>query len=140
MRIAVLDIGSNSVKLQVVDAYAGAPPLPTFALSSPIRLSENLNQHGGVTAAGMQALLAAVCHSADVARLNGATELIAFATQALRQADNSAEIYKLLRDKAGIPLQELTGDMDAPLTFLAARRWLGWSGGRLLVLDIGGGS
>src|SRR4051812_22930571 len=140
MRIAVLDIGSNSVKLQVVDVYAGAPPLPTFALSSPIRLSENLDKHGEVTLAGRQALLAAVCHSADVARANGATELIAFATQTLRQAGNGAEMCRLLRDEANIAVQELTGDDEARFTFLAARRWLGWSGGRLLVLDIGGGS
>src|SRR4051794_15435471 len=140
MRIAVLDIGSNSVKLQVVDVYAGAPPLPTFALSSPIRLSENLDKHGEVTAAGRQALLAAVCHSADVASANGAMELIAFATQTLRQAGNGAELCQVLRGEANISGEELTGDDEARFTFLAARRWLGWSGGRLLVLDIGGGS
>jgi exopolyphosphatase/guanosine-5'-triphosphate,3'-diphosphate pyrophosphatase len=140
VRLAVIDVGSNSVKLQMVDAYAGAPPLPASALSSPVRLSESLDEHGSITPAGMRALVAAVGHSAEVAREHGATELIAFATQAVRHAENGDAVCKALRDDAGVAVQELTGEDEARLTFLAARRWLGWSGGRLLVLDIGGGS
>jgi exopolyphosphatase/guanosine-5'-triphosphate,3'-diphosphate pyrophosphatase len=63
----VLDLGSNSIKLQVLDAYRGAPPLPSFALGSPLRLSESLDQHGAVNAAGLRALVAAVSQAVDVA-------------------------------------------------------------------------
>ena len=42
--------------------------------------------------------------------------------------------------ETGVDLQVLTGEEEARLTFLAARRWFGWSAGKLLVLDIGGGS
>src|SRR5215213_7101076 len=140
MKLAVIDVGSNSVKLQMLDAYPGAPPLPTRALSSPVRLSESLDEHGAITPAGTRALVAAVAHCAEVAREHGAAELIVFATQAIRHAENGAAVCSALRDDAGVPVQELTGEDEARLTFLAARRWLGWSGGRLLVLDIGGGS
>ena len=45
-----------------------------------------------------------------------------------------------MRDETGVDLQVLTGDDEARLTFLAVRRWFGWSSGRLMVIDIGGGS
>jgi exopolyphosphatase/guanosine-5'-triphosphate,3'-diphosphate pyrophosphatase len=140
VRLAVLDVGSNSVKVQVVDAYPGAPPLPIFAASAPLRLSENLDHHGSVTAAGRRALVAAVSHAAEVAYDKGATELIAFATQAIRQAGNGDDLCQVLGDEADVAVEQLTGEDEARFTFLAARRWIGWSGGRLLVLDIGGGS
>ena len=140
MRLAVLDIGSNSVKLQVLDAYPGAPPLPTFAFSSPLRLSEHLDAHGAINAAGMRGLVAAASHAVDVAQHHEAREMIAFATQAVRQAPNGAEVCRLLADEAGVTVEQLTGEDEARFTFLAARRWFGWSGGRLLLLDIGGGS
>jgi exopolyphosphatase/guanosine-5'-triphosphate,3'-diphosphate pyrophosphatase len=140
VRIGVLDLGSNSVKLQIVDAYPGAPPLPTFSVSTPLRLAENLDDNGAVTAAGIRALVAAVSHAADLAQANGVTELLAFATQAIRQAENSEVLCRTIEHETGVAVQLLTGEDEARFTFLAARRWIGWSGGRLLLLDIGGGS
>jgi exopolyphosphatase/guanosine-5'-triphosphate,3'-diphosphate pyrophosphatase len=67
-------------------------------------------------------------------------EILAFATSAIREANNGNEIIEKLQKTHEIELQILSGDEEAQLTFLAARRWLGWSAGRLLVLDIGGGS
>src|SRR3954467_5159313 len=140
MRLAVLDIGSNSVKLQVVDAYPGAPPLPTFALKAPLRIAENLDEHGGISGSGQRALIAAVSHALDVAHERGATEVIAFATEALRHASNGERVCETLRDEADVPVQQLSGEDEARLTFLAARRWFGWSAAHLLLVDIGGGS
>ena len=70
----------------------------------------------------------------------GCDQLMAFATSAVREADNSAKVLRRVTDETGVDLQVLTGEEEARFTFLAARRWLGWSAGRLLVLDIGGGS
>jgi exopolyphosphatase/guanosine-5'-triphosphate,3'-diphosphate pyrophosphatase len=67
-------------------------------------------------------------------------EFLPFATSAVRDARNSAEVLARVRDEAGVNLQVLTGEDEARLTFLAIRRWFGWSAGRLLCLDIGGGS
>src|SRR4051812_49894357 len=88
----------------------------------------------------MRGLIAAASHAVDVAQHHEAREMIAFATQAVRQAPNGAEVCQLLADEAGVTVEQLTGEDEARFTFLAARRWFGWSGGRLLVLDIGGGS
>jgi exopolyphosphatase/guanosine-5'-triphosphate,3'-diphosphate pyrophosphatase len=70
----------------------------------------------------------------------GGADLLAFATSALRDATNSAAVLAKVRDQTGVALQVLPGEDEARYTFLAVRRWYGWSAGRLLVLDIGGGS
>jgi exopolyphosphatase / guanosine-5'-triphosphate,3'-diphosphate pyrophosphatase len=61
-------------------------------------------------------------------------------TSAIREASNGLEVLERIRDKTGVQLQVLSGEDEARLTFLAVRRWFGWSAGKLLVLDIGGGS
>src|SRR5699024_6850516 len=70
----------------------------------------------------------------------GCEELLGMATSALREATNGEKVLELLGKEAGVPLTVLSGQEEADLTFLAARRWHGWAAGRLLVLDIGGGS
>src|SRR3954453_5994667 len=140
MRLGVLDVGSNSVKLQVVDGYPGAPPLPMFASRARLRLAESLDEHGAISPPGVRALVAAVSHAVDVAHNHDVTELIAFATEAIRRAANSTSVREALREEADVAIQQLSGEDEARLTFLAARRWFGWSAGRMLLLDIGGGS
>ena len=70
----------------------------------------------------------------------GVEQLLAFATSAIRDAPNGEEVLSRVRTETGVDLQVLPGGDEARLTFLAVRRWFGWSAGRLLVLDIGGGS
>jgi len=70
----------------------------------------------------------------------GCEDLMAFATSAVRDADNVADVLARVHGETGVELKVLTGTEEARLTFLAARRWYGWSAGKLLVLDIGGGS
>lgn len=140
MRLAVLDIGSNSVKLQVIDAYSGAPPLPIFAFRAPFRISEHLDDVGAVEPAGIKALVGIIHDAVETANAHGVTDVTAFATAAWRQASNTSDIGRSIRDATALTVQTLSGQDEARLTFLAARRWYGWSSGPILLLDIGGGS
>lgn len=140
MRTGVLDIGSNTGHLLVVDAHRGAAPLPAFSVKAPLRLAEHLDAAGAVDAAGTVALLDFVEQAKRVADDKGCTSLLAFATSALRDASNADDIQALVRSRTGIDLEVLSGATEARLTFLAVRRWFGWSSGRLAVFDIGGGS
>jgi exopolyphosphatase/guanosine-5'-triphosphate,3'-diphosphate pyrophosphatase len=139
-RLGVLDVGSNTVHLLVVDARQGARPWPAYSYKTELRLSELLDSNGRVTSAAGDRLIKAIDSCLQVAEDQGVEELLAFATSALREATNGPELIKRLRKATGIDLLVLSGDDEARLTFLAARRWYGWSAGRLLVLDIGGGS
>ena len=136
----MLDVGSNTVHLLVVDAHRGAEPTPQLSEKSELRLAELVNRRGNLTKTGAEALVeAAAAAKAEALRL-GCEELLAFATSAVRDANNSGDVLDLVRTKAGVELSVLSGEDEARLTFLAVRRWYGWSAGTLLCLDIGGGS
>jgi exopolyphosphatase/guanosine-5'-triphosphate,3'-diphosphate pyrophosphatase len=140
MRLGVLDVGSNTVHLLVVDAHAGAHPWPAHSEKSVLRLAEQLGPDGTLSPAGEQALVEAVGAARRSAKRLGTDDLLAFATSAVRDATNSAEVLARVRKETGVDLRVLSGEGEARMTFLAVRRWFGWSAGRLLVLDIGGGS
>ncbi|GAA1624591.1 Ppx/GppA phosphatase family protein [Georgenia ruanii] len=140
MRLGVLDIGSNTVHLLVVDAVRDGRPDPAADDRSTVRLMRYLDDEGRIDNDGVAALSEAVRKAAKAAKRLGAEELIGIATSAIREATNGPEVLARLEEIAGVPLQVLTGSEEAELTFLAARRWHGWAAGRLLVLDIGGGS
>ena len=140
MRLGVLDVGSNTIHLQVMDAHPGARPTPTTNYKVELRLTEYLDVSGAISAGGIQLLNDAIKEAVAHARLNETDEILAFATSALREASNGTQIIADINKKHEIDLQVLNGDDEASMTFLAVRRWLGWSAGKLLVIDIGGGS
>ncbi|MDG4791590.1 Ppx/GppA phosphatase family protein [Micromonospora sp. WMMD1102] len=140
MRLGVLDVGSNTVHLLVVDAHHGAHPWPAHSEKAVIRLAEQIGRDGALTVAGADALVAAVNEAKMAAARLTADDVLAFATSAVRDATNAAEVLTRVRTETGVRLQVLSGADEARMTFLAVRRWFGWSAGRLLVLDIGGGS
>lgn len=140
MRLGVLDVGSNTVHLLVVDAHRGGRPLPAASDKSELRLSELLDAEGRLSGGGASQLLAAVQRARAAADELGVEDLVAFATSAVREAADGEAVLARVRDETGVDLQVLPGEEEARLTFLAVRRWFGWSAGRLLALDIGGGS
>ena len=140
MRLGVLDIGSNTGHLLVVDAHAGAAPTPAFSHKEPLRLAEHLDGDGAVKQKGIDALAGFVADALIVAEDKGCEEVMGFATSAVRDATNSDDVLGHVKDASGVDIQVLPGEDEARLTFLAVRRWFGWSAGRLAVFDIGGGS
>jgi len=140
MRLGVLDVGSNTVHLLIVDAHPGAPPTPAVSHKTELRLSELLDDDGSIGAQGRAQLVSFVTESVAMAEDAGAEQVVAFATSAVRDATNSEAVLAEVRERCGVELAVLSGDDEARLTFLAVRRWYGWSAGHLLVLDIGGGS
>jgi exopolyphosphatase/guanosine-5'-triphosphate,3'-diphosphate pyrophosphatase len=139
MRLGVLDIGSNTGHLLVVDAHRGAAPLPAYSHKEPLRLAEHL-ENGEITRRGIKALTTFVADAVVVAEDKGAQDMLAFATSAVRDASNSDDVLDHVADETGVRIAVLPGEDEARLTFLAVRRWFGWSAGRLAVFDIGGGS
>ena len=140
MRLGVLDIGSNTGHLLVVDAYRGAAPMPASSYKEPLRLAEHLDKDNAVNDKGVDALTEFVGHALELAEEKGCEEIYSFATSAVRDADNSDEVLAHVEKRTGADIQVLPGEDEARLTFLAVRRWFGWSSGRLAVFDIGGGS
>ncbi|MEU0243119.1 Ppx/GppA phosphatase family protein [Streptomyces sp. NPDC006235] len=140
MRLGVLDVGSNTVHLLVVDAHPGARPLPAHSHKAELRLAQLLDDDGSIGPQGVDRLVSVVHEALQAAEDKGVEDLLPFATSAVREARNADDVLARVRTETGVELQVLTGEEEARLTFLAARRWFGWSAGKLLVLDIGGGS
>ncbi|MEU3145967.1 MULTISPECIES: Ppx/GppA phosphatase family protein [unclassified Streptomyces] len=140
MRLGVLDVGSNTVHLLVVDAHPGACPLPAHSHKAELRLAQLLDADGAIGPGGLDRVVRVIHDALRAAEDKGVEELLPFATSAVRDARNAGEVLERVRRETGVELQVLTGPEEARLTFLAARRWFGWSAGKLLVIDIGGGS
>lgn len=140
MRLGVVDIGSNTAHLLVVDAHPGAAPVPAFSHKTELRLSERTDAEGAISGDAVEDLVAFMQQAGSLAEDMGATDLSAFATSAIRGAPNGESVLARVRKRTGVTVEVLSGAEEARLTFLAVRRWFGWSSGRLLVLDIGGGS
>jgi exopolyphosphatase/pppGpp-phosphohydrolase len=140
MRLGVLDVGSNTVHLLVVDAYPGARPLPAFSHKVELSLAAHLERDNTLSKVGEERLTEVVEESLRMAEDKGVEDFLAFATSAVRDAVNGDDVLARIQERTGARIQVLSGENEARLTFLAARRWFGWSSGRLLVVDIGGGS
>ncbi|GIL35309.1 Ppx/GppA family phosphatase [Phycicoccus sp. DTK01] len=140
MRLGVVDVGSNTVHLLVVDAHPGAQPLPASKHKIDLRLSEHVTDGGLIADEGRDALADFVAECLGVAEDQGVEDLRGFVTSAVREAPNGTEVLAHVAERTGVRLDVLTGEEEARLTFLAVRRWFGWSAGTLLVADIGGGS
>ncbi|MSZ75640.1 MAG: Ppx/GppA family phosphatase, partial [Actinobacteria bacterium] len=139
MRLGVLDIGSNTGHLLVVDAHGGAAPLPAFSYKEPLRLAEHLIEvgpgAGAVSQTGIDALTSFTAEALVVAEDKGCEEMLGFATSAVRDATNSEAVLDHVHERTGVRIEVLSGEDEARLTFLAVRRWFGWSAGRLAVFD-----
>src|SRR6202035_467281 len=131
---------SNTVHMLVVDAYPGARPLPAFSHKTDLSLAAHLERDNTLSAVGEERLTEVVAEALRIAEDKGVEDFLAFATSAVRDAANGDDVLTRVQDQTGARITVLSGENEARLTFLAARRWFGWSSGRLLVVDIGGGS
>src|SRR3712207_5528800 len=107
MRLGVLDVGSNTVHLLVVDAHSGAHPTPMHDDSWLLRLAEHVGKDGKLSKVGEKALLTAVQQAKRQAAERKCDELMAFVTSAIREADNGAAVLRRVREQTGVDLQVL---------------------------------
>ena len=140
MRLGVLDIGSNTVHLLVVDAYHGAAPVPAVSHKVELRLAEHLRPDGRIDDEATKTLIDFVGESLEVAEDAGVTQVLAFATSAIREAPNGDDVLAEVSKRTGVEVDLMSGERESRVTFLAVRRWFGWSSGKILLVDIGGGS
>ncbi len=140
MRLGVIDVGSNTVHLLVVDAHPGASPVPYHSQRSTLRLMRYLDGDGAIVEEGVARIVEAIREAVQTVAEIGVDDLIATATSAIREAANGAEVLARIEREAGVSLRVLSGEDEARITMLAVRRWLGWSAGEILLFDIGGGS
>jgi exopolyphosphatase / guanosine-5'-triphosphate,3'-diphosphate pyrophosphatase len=140
MRLAVLDIGSNTAHLVVVDGGGDGAFNLVGRERETLRLAEAAFPTMALPVEAERRLTATVARMRATADELGAEAMVAFATSAIREAGNGIEVLSRVRHETGVAVKVLPGAEEARLTYLAARTWAAFSARRLLVLDIGGGS
>src|SRR6266540_1396933 len=140
MRLGVLDIGSNTAHLSVVEGRPDGTFEPLAQQREVLRLAEAAFPSMELPEAAAERLIATVGRMRVAASEHRVDALVAFATSAIREAKNGMEVLGRLRERTGVPVKVLPAVEEARLTYLAARTWATFSARRLLVLDIGGGS
>lgn len=133
-------MGSNTVHLVVVDARAGGRPTAMSDWKTTMRLVEFLDADGAINDKGIKRLVKGVTEASELTRQLNCEDILPFATSAIRSATNGQDVIDTVERETGVRLEVLSGEDEARLTFLAVRRWYGWSTGRIVNLDIGGGS
>jgi exopolyphosphatase/guanosine-5'-triphosphate,3'-diphosphate pyrophosphatase len=140
LRLAVLDVGSNTVHLVVVDGQPDGTFVPVARERETLRLAEAAFPAMLLPDQAVERLTATVARMRLRADELHADALVGFATSAIREARNGVDALGQVRQATGVTVAVLPGVEEARLTFLAARRWTAFSARRLLVVDIGGGS
>ena len=143
MRLAAIDIGTNSTKMTAADVSPGGLLSVVAEESEVTRLGEGVDGSGSLSDAAMSRTLEAVVRFAAAARALGADTVLGAGTSALRDAANGAEFIRRARAAAGIDVEIITGDREAQLAYAAVRSDASLplpAEANLLVFDIGGGS
>lgn len=138
-RRAVIDVGTNSVKLLVADV-AGAEVHPVTEAGNQTRLGQGFYETRRLQAAAIRRTVAAVAAFADSAREQGAANVRVFATSATREASNAQELCQAVELKCGLKLEIISGEQEAEWAFHGVRTNPKLAREPLLLLEVGGGS
>lgn len=140
MRLAAIDMGSNSFHLLVVDAHPDGSFDTLLREKEMLRLGEVVTRTGSIPPADVERILETLRRFATMATSIGAVEIVACATSAMREADNSSAIVDLIRDETGIDVAVISGRREARLIFSAIRGSVALNPSPAVCLDLGGGS
>jgi exopolyphosphatase/guanosine-5'-triphosphate,3'-diphosphate pyrophosphatase len=140
MRIAALDVGSNSFHLIVADVGTGGHINVLDRAKEMVRLGDSTLHHGVIPPEVFRRGLDALRSLRRIADRHNVDALMAVATSAVREAQNGGEFVRAARDEAGIDIRVIRGDEEARLIYQGARGSLDLGKRRVALFDLGGGS
>lgn len=140
MKIAAIDVGSNSIKLVVVDAAASDSFAVLAREKETVRLGHDTLLKGRLSPDAIGRAADCIKRFRAIAETRGAERVFAVATASVREAANSAQFISDIERKAGVEVEVLSAIEEARLIGLAAAQNCGRPGAVILNIDIGGGS
>jgi exopolyphosphatase/guanosine-5'-triphosphate,3'-diphosphate pyrophosphatase len=140
MRIAALDLGSNSFHLLVADVHPDGTFEAVTREKEMLRLGDDVARDGRISVPAADRAVAAVRRLRQLADASGAQEVIAKATSAIRTASNGSELVDRIEAETGVEVEVISGLEEARLIFAAVRASLVLEPAPALCVDIGGGS
>lgn len=139
MRIAAIDIGSNSVRCTIVEVLVGGPRSTLDDEKAYTRLGRGVSATGRLSEESIDETIAALDRMLQIAEQYQVTHVRAIATAAVREALNGDDFVSRVQDELALDVEVISEEEEARLAFLSAVDSLGVDG-RLAVVDIGGGS
>lgn len=138
MKLAAIDIGSNSIKLAVVDAAASDSFAVIAREKEFVRLGHDTLQYGHLAPAAIELASDCLKRFRSIAEARGAEKIVAIATASIREASNAAQFIKEVEQNTGIRVEVLSGIEEARLIGLAASQGCSARGTASINIDIGG--
>ncbi len=140
MRLAAIDVGSNSVHLIIADVSPEGHIEVIDRVKEMVRLGRRSFTTGRLTPESMDMAVRTIAYFKRLADLRHVDRIRAVATSAVREAKNRTQFIRRIRRETGLAVEVIAGDEEARLIFEAARHAFGLEGGPHLLVDIGGGS
>ena len=140
LRIAAVDIGSNSIRMIVADVSPAGDIRVVDEMKAMPRLGAGVDRTGRLADESMAAAVVALARMGTLARQMHADRVDAVATSAVRDAGNGGAFLDRVRAETGLSVRLLSGDEEARLSFRSALAHFELGAGRTVVMDIGGGS
>jgi exopolyphosphatase / guanosine-5'-triphosphate,3'-diphosphate pyrophosphatase len=140
LRLAAIDIGSNSIKLVVVDAAASDSFAVLVREKEAVRLGHNTLREGHLSADAIERAADCIKRFRSIAEARGAEQVFAIATASAREARNAAEFIREVEERTSVRVEVLSGIEEARLIGIAAAQGCAAQGAALINIDIGGGS
>ena len=139
-RIAAIDIGSNSIRQIIADVSSSGAIRVVDEMKAAPRLGAGLAESGALSQVAIDSAVDVLGRMATLAQQMGAQRVEAVATSAVREASNGAAFLAQVRQATGLKVRLLTGEDEARLAFQSALAHFELGRGRVVVMDIGGGS
>jgi exopolyphosphatase/guanosine-5'-triphosphate,3'-diphosphate pyrophosphatase len=140
MRLAAIDVGSNSVHMLVADVSRDGHIEVVDRVKEMVRLGRRSFTTGRLTEESMDLAVRALKNFGRLLTVRKVHKVHAVATSAVREAKNRAGFIRRILKETGIAVEVISGQEEARLIFQAARHALGLEGGPFLLVDVGGGS
>jgi exopolyphosphatase / guanosine-5'-triphosphate,3'-diphosphate pyrophosphatase len=139
MRVAIIDLGTNTFNLIIADLDSGGKPVLVFKTREPVKLGDKINE-GTISPEAYQRGLKAVTDFKSIITSYDVQRAEAFGTSAIRSAGNGNDFCKDIERLTGISIQVIDGDKEAEYIYMGVREAVKLSEEPVLILDIGGGS
>ncbi|MGN0029474.1 MAG: phosphatase [Marinilabiliaceae bacterium] len=141
MRVAIIDIGTNTINLLVADTKAGGSYNIISSTKVTARLGQGGINDGRLTPEAIKRGMEAIdTHMKTLASLGKVDKIVAIGTSAMRNAANADEFAKAVEEKYGFGIRIISGDEEARMIFDGVKQVMPLGLERVLILDIGGGS
>jgi exopolyphosphatase / guanosine-5'-triphosphate,3'-diphosphate pyrophosphatase len=140
MRLAAIDVGSNSVHMLIADVSRDGQIEVVDRVKEMVRLGRKSFTTGRLTEESMDLAVRALMNFRHLLQVRRVHRMRAVATSAVREAHNRTAFIRRIRRETGITVEVISGNEEARLIFRAARHALGLEGGPFLLVDVGGGS